>query len=273
MEGSFGEGHLNLPESHEQEPQVLSSLTILVSRHGEKYTAEDDIPEGSKPGDLTEKGFETAKEMGRTLQVPDRLTVVSYHTDVPRTEKTAEGIVEGLKQQIAEGNKQAEFRGPKDLTSRLKWNKNSEEILGEINPEFGRITTEKSFDEAINWWIYKSKDSTNNIEWTKGLARTFNTFMGVGEKLKDGSNVLINMVTHGGAPDRFLLSILRQKGLIGKEGAEGLKEMGGALGYLDSFQINVRRFDNGQTNSTFLFRNHEVELTRDDLMELIQNLK
>jgi len=247
-------------EFKEQEPELKSSFTIIVSRHGEK----------NKGGELTEEGKIKAKELGKNLPIIDQMVIGSFHSDIKRTSDTAQAIVEGIKEKAVEMGKQITIKPLKNLSGRLKWNQKSEEILDEINKEFDKISNTKSFTESIEWWLKESKDAPNIEVWTRAFARALNTFLFFGNKLKDKSNLMLNLVMHGGAPDNFVIKLLKQKGAIPTDAT--LKDIGGAFGYLDNFVIQGKNFTNGQQKMKFYFRDYQIDISKSDLEQLISSL-
>ncbi len=244
----------------ENDPKIKSSLILNFIRHAEK----------DKDNNITEEGIRQSKKMGEEIPLFNNLTIASYFTDVPRTKQTLDAINNNLENQAEKQDINVEFRTPIALSSKLKWNKESESQLEKINMIFKKIEKNQSFTKAVEWWLSESEDAGNVNKWTNDFLKAIVTFLKLGTKLKENNHLMLNFVTHAGATDKFILSLLKQKDILEKK--DSLDKLGGALKFLEKVSIKLLNLDNGETKILLIFRDYNFEMKIEEIKKIIENL-
>jgi len=246
--------------SKEKEPKIKSSMILNFLRHAEK----------DEDGFITKEGIKKAEEAGKNIDLPNDLTIASYFTKQQRTKQTLDAINEGIESQTKERDLNVNFREPVCLSSKLRWNKETDKQLKDLNKNFRETQENQSFTKSIEWWLFKSNDTKNVDNWTKDFLRALVTFLKLGTKLKENNHLMLNFVTHSGAPDRFILALLNQKGILKEK--DSFENLGEATNFLEKINIVLTNLDTGKTKIIFSFRDYKFELEIEELKRIIENL-
>lgn len=192
-------------------------INIHLIRHGEK---------DGKYGELTEAGHEAAKEFGVNRESKP------YHSDVPRNRQTAEEIAKGseynprLRKNLAiYGEDVAE-----DWFTRYFEKVHDDGMYSETRP-----IQELQFD--IGRENRPDPDTVSSKEISARVASELLHFLDMSKRLKNDSEVKIDLVSHTGIIEHLLID------LFAGDPKTFLTEIGGGMRFLEGPQIKILRED------------------------------
>lgn len=233
------------PESKESKENYGKNVIMVIDliRHAEKISLD---------GGLTKKGKREAKKYGKNLkqEFPGTAGIKVYHSEVERAAETGELI--GDKGPFKKSEKKS-----LTLTGKI-----SDEYIDELLKLINEQTGDES--EAIQAFIdtgskRPDEETHSSKEISQDIAEQLFTLIQMTKKFKENSMVNIALVSHGGVIEHFLVDILK------KERKDFLKEVGGPLKFLEGARILVNRQDKDNVKIQFQFRDHQFEITSEDL--------
>jgi len=249
-------------------------VSAIFMRHGEKALSEETGETG-----LTEKGQEMSKDFGRKLIKKDAIKPYSSGTD--RTIESVESAVNSsptnhrLKLRIRDDlgigyNPKAPFF--KNLFTQIR--------PGILGANFSMLSSAEQ-DELLQKYQTLQHDSylahrqrpdegtQAPLELAAGIARRVKTYIKMADRINSGSKVDLLNGTHDLVIAAFLKEVIIRT-VDGKEvkGFSSVKEIGGPIGYNESFTVRILTDEHGEKEVVLLFRDQEFKIDMERLTEL-----
>lgn len=242
-------------------------LRLTFMRHAEKDVS----------GKITKTGKEAAREKGRSIvEGEDRFDAYKiYHSKLSplnkkhalRAEETAKSLDEGTK---GTGLPQAQFhRRPLSGLLSDKILKTSDEFMQKLlraEEESGVETVGKE-EASLSYYLDNffderpDKDTASMKEVGEEILEVVEHFIELSEHLKNRSKVNILLVSHGGMIEP-MLKLLLKKQQTEKGGAQdvSLRDLGGAMKFLEEVKFDILREDKENYTVTLKFRDKYINL-------------
>ncbi|MBU0722870.1 histidine phosphatase family protein [Patescibacteria group bacterium] len=233
-------------ESREKYGENIEMIIDLI-RHAEKSDLE---------GGLTEKGKEEAKKYGEKIRTefPESAGVKVYHSGVKRAEETGK-LLKGESKFIERQ------REPLTLIGKLS-KEQGEKLIALVNKQTCDET--EAIQALIDTGDKKlDKETASSKELSRGIAEQILTLVKMTGKFKENSKVNVALISHSGVIEHFLVDILK------KPRENFLKEIKGAVDFLEGAHITVQRQDKETVKILFQFRDYEFEINEQDLEKII----
>jgi broad specificity phosphatase PhoE len=228
---------LEVPESKESAERGRNiNIEIDFIRHGEKE---------SFYGNLTDRGKQDAENYGKGKNAK------AYHSPVTRAEETGKNIAKSS-----------------SYTPR-KRKMLANEISEEYMQSYADTTAKHNTDESQALQMYLDTDDKKPDEETLSsrevsarLSKELLRFVRMSERLKNGSEVNIVLVSHSGTIEHLLVDILKE------ERKDFVKKIGGALEFLEGAKFIINRDEQGQVHLTMELRGGKEEFDVGLLQEI-----
>lgn len=241
----------NSLENQEEAMEYGKNVVMIINliRHGEK----------DKEGNLTERGRQEAGELGEKLRQenPDSAGVKSYTSDFSRTQETGRAI-------IGEDDRFKQ-RGRDSLSLRGKLSEEAgKELIGHINKETGDES--RAVQLIIDTGSERMDPETiSSKEISQGVAKEILELIRLTGRLKENSNVDVVMVSHSGLIENFIVDILKE------QREDFVERTGGQLKFLEGIRFGIDRQDKDNVGINVSFRNYNLNITEEDLREIINS--
>lgn len=132
-------------------------------------------------------------------------------------------------------------------------------------------------------WIYENyrdrpydKDSLSAREMANRAAELFYRHIRLGGRLKDGSRVNLEEVSHTPTLDMFVAEAFREQiemDPVNPEGSSPFQKMGGGFKEAEQFQILAKTDENGRLSAQFLFRGKVYPVNLKKLRQMAEEWK
>ena len=273
----------------EQEEGRDVKVSAIFERHGEKEASAT-----SAETPLTEKGERESAEFGRSL--PKSGVVKGYSSNTPRTRRTAELAVENSPTEVKmteTGTEKPKIRTDKGLgfyyDPEGEFFKKAKQISKDVvEKDFGDLSPEEEKNRKLteirnqqaNYYLSfgdKRPDpfTISPVELAALMAEKVNTYINMADRLNSGSDVQLVNATHDFNIAAFLKEVMV---LSRKEDGQPVKfekieEIGGGIGYNESFEVLTETDSQGNKTIKLIFRGKEYELDTKRLFELVEIAK
>jgi len=239
------------PESKEKEYGRNVEIHAVFVRHGER----------AKGGELTERGIEQSKGVGRLLETKD--AIKAYTSPIQRAVETAEKVIE-----TAQHGKKLKTR----VRTELGIPTFSENFLEQLQ----KLETQHPDSAAEHYLSFCDKkpdqETASPHEVAEAMARVSVSYFQMVDRLKSGSNVDIINTTHQGLPEALLKEILvRQEGDEKKVGFSTLTEIGGPLKLAEQMEFRIKTDSQGNKTIQLYFRDKIFDIDLDKLNSLAKS--
>jgi len=255
------------PEQNEQEKGRNVKVSAIFERHGQKESSQT-----TAETELTETGEKDSAEFGRSL--PERGVVKGYSSDTPRTMKTAELAVENSPTKV----KAPKIRIDRGLGFYYDPKGDFFKNVRSVGEDASDITECRNLqaDYYLKFGDKRPDPRTiSPVELAALIAKKVNTYINMADKLDSGSDVQLINATH----DFNIAAFLKEVMVLSKkeEGEpvkfEKIEEIGGGIGYNESFEVLAETDSHSNKTVKLIFRGKEYELDTKRLAELIEIAK
>jgi hypothetical protein len=235
----------------EVETKPLKRIIATFRRH---FDPKKDPETMRSLDELSEKGIEQAKEVGGVLRVPGS-GVAGRYSPKERAKQSAELLLEAA--------------GQKDKFVALERKALDVINLGaspQASAEFSRIAKEQGFDASIQYILDTPLLSEQRQQITRGISHLVDRYIRMLDKVREGTDLAIENITHG--PN---LEIFLREALINSEGKRGfnkLEEIGGAFKPGEEFALNVEQLTDGTKKASINLRGEDYQLDLARVREL-----
>lgn len=249
-------------------------IDAIFERHGEKEFSTETGETG-----LTKKGVEMSADYGRNLKEKDAIKPYSSKTD-----RTVDTVMEAV--DASPTKHKLKLRIRKDLQCQVDFKAPffngllalKGKMLGEdfhslpiekqdiLLREYGTLQHDKYLSHGAT---RPDKNTQSPLELAAGIANRVETYIKMADMLNSGSNVDLLNGTHDLNIASFLKEVMVRK-VDNKEirGFDSVKEIGGPIGYNESFTVRICTDEHGQKAVILLFRGQEFEIDMPRLAEL-----
>lgn len=212
--------------------------------------------------------------------------IKSYISDTPRTEKTAELIVEESPTDI-KGNlrKKDELAFHCDPKGRFLLNvmRIKKEITGDDYDSLSKDEQSEQMHKSdlaqtnyyLNFGDKRPDPKTySSVETAALMARRMNLYLGMAKRLKSGKEYDLINPTHDFNSSSFLKEIIIRK-INDKEirGFDSIEEIGGPIKFIEAFEVTIKTDNEGKISVNLLFRDKEYKIDMDRIDELVEIAK
>lgn len=251
-------------------------IDAIFVRHGEKETSTSNAETS-----LTSEGEQMARDFGAGLEEKDAIKPFSSDTD--RTIDTAK-----LATAASPTDKKMalRIRGELGMVYDKKGPfvdelfKRKAEILGKDFKQVGLEEQKRRMEEydafshdfyLQNWDKRPDPGTYSPVEEAAMVARRVDTFIRMADRLHSGSQVDLLSATHDYVLAAFLKEVMiREQGGTSVRGYESVKDIGGPLGYTESFNVKIRTNESGGKAVKLVFRGKDYDMDMDRLQELVE---
>lgn len=277
---------MEIPSGLEKEkrPERGRNVRIIISffRHAEK----------DENGMLTQMGFSQSIAKGRKMEDPkNRLRARS--STFERTRKTLEGILKGME----ESSRVGEYKIPREEAmlelappdwfipdppegvDLQEWSNSSEvREARELQKEFYKKCkeVEESQGEAgLLKYVLNEPSAQKDLErWTSAFAYFIDKYQKAGERLHSDSEFEIMNITHDIVMGDFLRKVvILNDHNRNRVDIKDLDALGGAINYLEGFELEIYIDENGEKHLKIIFRDKEFEADEKKISELAGKFK
>ena len=239
------------PESREKEYGRNVEIHAVFMRHGER----------AKNGELTERGGEQAKSVGRSLEAKD--AIKAYTSPIQRAVETAEKVIETAQHE-------------KKLKTRIRTELGIPPFSENFSEQLQKMETQNPDSAAEHYLSFGDKKPDQGTasphEVAEAMASVLARYFQMVDKLKSGSNVDLINTTHQGLPEALLKEILvRQEGDGKKIGFSTLAEIGGPLKLAEPMEFRIKTDSQGNKTIQLYFRDKIFDIDLDNLNNLAKS--
>lgn len=272
-----------------------TEVRITFVRHAQKASPallEKDLAQISQAS-ISEAGAERARKFGKELARTGRRITKGFCTPVERTAETLREIfkeapaVKGA-EVIGEylGFRGAEFSPEVAKKYNEIMNKRKTEYMAKNFP--GRNWDDLSLDEqteaaevseepAMQWYLDHGKerpdpDTPSPYEAASVVAYKLNRFINVTDHMPDGRVLDLLTAGHRTSTESFLkYCLIREVEGEKVTGFGKLEEIGGSLGLLDSWDLDIKNDEEGNRSMALSFRGKKYGVDSDKLREMAED--
>ena len=215
---------------------------------------------------LTDEGREQAWAFGAAVEA-SVAGAKGYSSELPRAQQTAEEIVETINTGSAQEG---------GFNRRVETELNDINLSPEFRVKMKEVMKEHGYNAGVQLYLdHGHEDSTAQPPKLAAadVAKRLNVYVRAAGLLKDGSEVDVINVSHGGKLEAFLQQVLVREGAEGQEptvGFTNVTEIGGALNEAESFEIKIATDDAGTKTMSCAFRGQEFRLDQGRMQELLE---
>lgn len=238
-------------QKKEQKEKYGENIEVVIDliRHAEKSSFE---------GGLTEIGEKNSEDWGQKIkeEFSDSAGVKVYHSGQERAERTAMLIEEGSK---------TKYKKRQRNSLVLSGDKISKERYGELINYVNKDTGDES--EAIQAMIdtgnkRPDEKSYSSRELSRDIAEQIYIIAKMTKRLKNNSKVNFVLASHSGMIEHFLVDALK------KEREDFVNKIGGQVKFLEGVRIFVNREDKENVKIKVKFRDHDIDISKEELQDL-----
>lgn len=243
---------LKFKPEKELEKEKGKDVRIIASviRHGEK------TPEG----ELSDLGFEEAKEKGRKKKISEH-GVKFYTSPFRRARDTVKAILKGVESQ-AERNRIFKTRTRLELAP-PKW-----EHFDVLEKRIKEIKAKEGHEGVVKYVLSEPLAQKDLERWTSSLVYLIDNYKRMGNRLYSHSKVELMHVAH----DVVIADFLR-KVAISKDKKLDLDDLGDPIKPLEGFNFGIYLDKEGKKHVKIDFRGEEFNVDEKRFQELVNKFK